>query len=144
MRAELARIDIADAEAMGCNGRRIRDLENETGAALFVRHHSRVRLTYAGRRFVSRARKAGNQIGIAKKDAGAIGRGENGVVWIGIFFSLAPGFLVELPSACQVPRLEVIDGGPAEHLSAIQQHRTEVAFLTGRRRLRGATTEDAD
>jgi DNA-binding transcriptional LysR family regulator len=38
--------------------RRIRDLEERLGAALFVRSHSGVQLTFAGKQFVERGRKA--------------------------------------------------------------------------------------
>jgi len=42
--------------------RRIRDLEDEIGAALFIRSHEGVKLTYAGQRFLYRARIALDQI----------------------------------------------------------------------------------
>jgi DNA-binding transcriptional LysR family regulator len=45
--------------------RRIRDLEDEIGVALFIRHHGGVHLTHAGQRFLARARKALNHIGSA-------------------------------------------------------------------------------
>ncbi|MGD9925442.1 MAG: LysR family transcriptional regulator [Pseudorhodoplanes sp.] len=115
--------------------RRIRDLEDEIGAALFIRHHRGVDLTYAGERFLSRARKAITQIGYAAKDVGAIGRGEEGVVRIGIFSSLASGFLAELLFAYGAEhsgvRLDFIEGGPGEHIASVQGHRIDIAFLTG-------------
>lgn len=115
--------------------RRIRDLEEAIGAGLFVRHRSGVNLTYAGEQFVHRARRALNQIGQAERDAGAIGRGEDGVVRIGIFSSLASGFLAELFQAYDADharvRLDFIEGGPTDHLLAIQQHQLDVAFLAG-------------
>lgn len=46
-----------------------------------------------------RARCALNQIGYAEKDVGAAGRGVHGVVRIGLFSSLASGFLTELLQA---------------------------------------------
>lgn len=73
--------------------RRIHDFEDEIGAALFIRSHQGVKLTYAGQRFACRARIALDQIGHAAKDVGAIGRAEDGVVRIGIFSSMASGFL---------------------------------------------------
>lgn len=76
--------------------RRIRDLEDEIGAALFIRHHGGVHLTHAGQRFLIRARRALSQIGHAAVDAASSGRGEAGVVRIGIFSSLASGFLADL------------------------------------------------
>lgn len=115
--------------------RRIRHVEDETGAALFIRHPSGVKLTYAGQRFVSQARKAINHVGYAVKDMGVIGRGEEGVVRVGIFSSLASGFLAELlhtyHKAHPRVRLDVMEGGPAEHIPAIQQYGIDVAFLTG-------------
>lgn len=115
--------------------RRIRDLEDEIGATLFIRHRSGVTLTHAGQKFLTRARKAVNQIGYAAKDAGVIGRGEEGVVRIGIFSSLASGFLAELLRAYddRHPRIrpDVVEGDPSQHAAAVQQHRIDVAFLTG-------------
>lgn len=115
--------------------RRIRDVEDETGTALFIRHHAGVRLTYAGQRFVGRARKAVSHARDAIKDVSVIGRGDEGIVRIGIFSSLASGFLAELLHAYRAVhprvRLDVIEGGPAEQIPAIQQHRIDVAFLTG-------------
>jgi Bacterial regulatory helix-turn-helix protein, lysR family len=93
--------------------RRVRDLEDEIGAALFIRSNGGVHLTYAGHRFVVRARKAIGQVGRAAKDVGAIGRDEEGVVRIGIFSSLASGFLAELIQAYNAShsgvRLEFIE-----------------------------------
>jgi DNA-binding transcriptional LysR family regulator len=115
--------------------RRIRDLEDEIGATLFVRHHGGVRLTYAGERFIHRARRAIDQINNAAKDVSTIGRGEDGVVRIGLISSLASGFLAELIQAYDAShagvRLDFIEGGLSDHLPAIQQHLLDVAFLTG-------------
>lgn len=127
------------AQALGVHesavSRRIRDLEDEIGAALFIRHHGGVSLTYAGQRFLGRAREAISQIGYATKDVGAIGRGEDGVVRIGIFSSLASGFLAELLFAYDAEhsgvRLDFIEGGSSEHVASVQGHRIDVAFLTG-------------
>ncbi len=115
--------------------RRIRDLEDELGAALFIRSHDGVRLTYAGQRFVCRARIALDQIGHAARDVGAIGRGEDGMVRIGIFSSMASGFLAELFQAYDSGhagvRLDFVDGVPLDHITAVRQHRLDVAFITG-------------
>lgn len=115
--------------------RRIRDLEGEIGTALFIRHRSGVNLTQAGERFVARARKALSQIGHAAIDAASFGRGELGTVRIGIFSSLASGFLADLlrtyVGAHPTIRPELIEGGPSIHISAIQRHQLDVAFLTG-------------
>ncbi|RVO59196.1 LysR family transcriptional regulator [Sinorhizobium meliloti] len=115
--------------------RRIRDLEDEIGAALFIRHHGGVHLTHAGERFLVRARRALNQIGHAAIDAGSCGRGEAGVVRIGIFSSLASGFLSDLlrtyVGANPGVRPDLIEGGPAGHIISVQRHHLDIAFLTG-------------
>ncbi|MCA3576376.1 MAG: LysR family transcriptional regulator [Bradyrhizobium sp.] len=115
--------------------RRIRDLEDDIGATLFIRHHGGVDLTYAGQRFLVRARKAISQIAYAAKDVGSIGRGEEGLVRIGIFSSLASGFLAELLSAYDARHsgvhLDFVEGGPNEHIASVQRRRIDVAFLTG-------------
>lgn len=115
--------------------RRIHDLEDELGSALFIRQNSGVALTYAGEQFVQRARKAINQVGYAAKDVAAIGRGENGVVRVGLFSSLASTFLTELFRSYDVGhkevRLDFIEGSPDQHISKIRQHRLDVAFLVG-------------
>jgi DNA-binding transcriptional LysR family regulator len=115
--------------------RRIRDLEDSLGASLFQRYNGGVLLTQAGQQFVRYARKALRQIGQGAKDVAAIGRSESGRIKIGIFSSLASGFLADLVKAydeshAQV-RMEFIDGDPADHVSAIRQLRLDVAFITG-------------
>lgn len=115
--------------------RRIRDLEDHLGASLFQRHNGGVILTLAGQRFVRHTRKALRQIESGAKDVATIGRSEDGRIKIGIFSSLASGFLPEVLRAygqghAQV-RIELIDGDPADHVSAIRQLRLDVAFITG-------------
>ena len=58
--------------------RRIRDLDDEIGAALFIRSHGGVKITYAGQQFLHRARIALHQVGHVAMDVGAIGRAEDG------------------------------------------------------------------
>lgn len=115
--------------------RRIRDLEDNMGSALFIRHHSGVILTYAGEQFVRRAQCVINQIGYAERDVAVAGRGEDGVVRIGIFSSLASGFIADLVRRYgeinSNVRLNFVEGGPSEHVVAIRRHELDVAFLTG-------------
>ena len=115
--------------------RRIRDLEDQLGASLFHRHNGGVFLTLAGQRFVRHARKALRQIEQGAKDVAMIGRSEDGRIKIGIFSSLASGFLSDLLRAydkCHATvRIEFIDGDPADHVSSIRQLRLDVAFITG-------------
>lgn len=115
--------------------RRIRDLEDEIGAALFIRHHGGVQLTQAGQRFLVKTTRALELIRQAAADAALFGRGETGAVCIGIFSSLASGFLAELLrtnlTVSPAVRLDLMEGGPSSHIAAIQQHKIDVAFLTG-------------
>lgn len=115
--------------------RRIRDLEDHLGASLFQRHNSGVLLTIAGQQFLRYSRKALQQLGQGAKDVAAIGSCESGRIKVGIFSSLASGFLWELLRAYgkKHPQvwMEVIDGDPADHVSAIRQFRLDLAFLTG-------------
>ena len=130
---------MAAAAALGIQesavSRRIRDLEDRLGTAFFIRSPGGVKLTHAGRQFVQRGRKALSEIGLAKAEVSAIGRGDDGHLKIGIFSSLASGFLSELVRAFgdryAAVQLTFIDGNPAEHLAAIRQHQLDVAFITG-------------
>lgn len=123
--------------------RRIRDLEDRLGVSLFVRRHSGVCLTNAGQSFVGRARRALSHIRHAASDATSGGRGEVGGVRVGIFTSLAGGFLADLlrtySQRHSAVRLDLIEGAPAEHVSAVQRLQTDVAFLTG-----APTADDCD
>lgn len=111
----------------------IADLEDQIGVALFIRSPSGVRLTYAGNRFLVRVRRAIHHIDHALQEVGTIGRGESGVVSIGIFSSLASGFLTDLIQtyAGNYPgvSLEFVEGDPAKHIQAVQNHQIDVAFV---------------
>jgi DNA-binding transcriptional LysR family regulator len=121
--------------------RRIRDLEDELGAALFVRRASGVQLTYAGERFLDHARRAMGEVTHAVVEVGAIGRGEAGAVRVGIFSSLASGFLADLLREYLIKhpdvRTDVFEGSPSGHLSAVRHHQTDIAFLTGEQEVDG-------
>lgn len=115
--------------------RRIRDLEDELGASLFQRHNGGVCLTLAGQHFVRRARKGLQQIEHGARDVAAIGRSERGHIKVGIFSSLASGFLCELLGAYGKEhasvRVEFFDGDPADHVASIRRLQLDVAFITG-------------
>lgn len=103
--------------------RRIRDLEDEIGVALFIRSSGGVRLTQAGERFLKRARRAVDQLDHATFDAAAFGRGEAGTVRIGILSSLASGFLCNLLRTYGEQygdvHLDLSEGSASDHLAAI-------------------------
>jgi DNA-binding transcriptional LysR family regulator len=113
--------------------RGIRDLEDEIGVSLFIRSPTGVKLTHAGGTFLSHARAAIRHIEYGLKDASAAGRGEVGWIKIGIFSSLSSGFLSDLLQAYQTENPEIgldfVEGGPVEHVAAIQHHQMDIAFL---------------
>ncbi|MAM94513.1 LysR family transcriptional regulator [Parvibaculum sp.] len=115
--------------------RRIRDLEDELGASLFVRYSGGVRLTVAGQEFLRNARHALRQIDIGVTKVAAVGRAEQGLIKIGIFSSLASGFLFDLlrTYAQRHPnvKIDIIDGSPPEHVAAVRNLNLDVAFITG-------------
>lgn len=115
--------------------RRIRDLEDALGVSLFIRDHRGVHLTNAGRSFLGRARRAMTHIKHAAVDAASSGRGEVGAIRIGIFSSLACGFLADLlrtyAERNSAVRVDLVEGAPSTHVSAILQLQIDLAFLTG-------------
>lgn len=115
--------------------RQIRNLENHVGVSLFQRHGAGVTLTIAGERFLPNARRVLKAIAEGTRDIEVIGRGETGTVRIGIFSSLASGFLSDLLRVFTRKhdgvRMDFIDGDPGDHVSAIRQLKLDVAFLTG-------------
>ena len=125
--------------------RSIRDLEDQVGASLFHRRSSGVTLTYAGQRFLPQARRILRDIGHSVEDVARIGRVENGRLKIGIFSSLASGFLANLllayDSAHAKVHIEFIEGNPDEHIAAVRQFQIDVAFLTGTRVWPGCETD---
>lgn len=125
--------------------RRIRELEERLGATFFIRSPCGVKLTRAGTHFVQRGRKALAEIRLAKAEVGAIGRGEDGHVRIGIFSSLASGFLSDLIQSFGerygAVKLTFIDGNPAEHVGAIRRLHLDIAFITGTAEWKGCDSQ---
>lgn len=117
--------------------RRIRDLEHQLGATLFHRHTAGVSLTFAGQRFLRRAQQILRSVDDGMLDVAAIGRSEHGHIRIGIYSSIASGFLAELLRryADQYPKVQIdmFDDNPAEHVARIRQLKLDAAFVTGER-----------
>jgi DNA-binding transcriptional LysR family regulator len=115
--------------------RRIRSLEEMLGVSLFERYHGGVRITAAGARFFDRARSALAQLDHAVKIAGAAGRGENGHLRIGIFSSIAAGFLRDLIWTFREQHpdvaLQISELASREHVALIRKGRLDVAFVMG-------------
>ncbi len=125
--------------------RRIRDVEDRVGTSLFTRHSAGVELTVAGRNFVYHARCAMAEIDRAAKLAGSSGRGEHGSVKLGVFSSLASGFIANLLRAYEAKNarvhIEYVEGAPREHIAAVRRYQLDVAFLTGRSEISDCDTE---
>lgn len=117
--------------------RRIRDLEDFLGASLFHRCSSGVRLTYAGKRLLPRAQQIIQKLAESAEDIASVGRSERGCVRIGVYSSIASGFLANLlrcyGTRHENVRLEIIDGPPDEHVAAIRDLQLDVAFLSDAR-----------
>lgn len=124
--------------------RRVRDLEDQLGASLFHRLTTGVTLTIAGQRFLQRARIALQSVGDGARDIAAIGRVEEGRIRVGIFSSLASGFLHDLLNSYDQAHsgvlVELIDGNPEEHVASVRQLRIDVAFITGTSSWNGCDT----
>lgn len=117
--------------------RSIRDLEDEIGASLFIRHPSGVSLTLAGQRFLARARSALEQIREAREEVAAIGRAEQGHLKIGLFSHLASGFLSDLfhvyDKRFSGVHIDFVDAAVEDHVVAIRRFEMDAAFVLGRR-----------
>lgn len=115
--------------------RRVRSLEDALGVSLFERYHGGVRVTTAGAQFIDRARHAIVQLNHAVKAAEAAGRGENGLLRIGIFSSMAAGFLRELLRAYSTDHpdvaVHVSEGSLREQIGLIGKRRLDVLFVMG-------------
>jgi len=125
--------------------RAIRDLEDKLGASLFHRRVGGVCLTFAGERFLETARVVLQEIDLGIREVAAIGSGENGCIKVGISSSLASGFLSDLLGAykkghTQV-RIEISDGRPAKHVTAVQKLRLDVAFVAANHQQEDCVTE---
>jgi DNA-binding transcriptional LysR family regulator len=115
--------------------RRVRSLEDMLGVSLFERYHAGVRVTAAGAQFLEQARRAVYQLDYAIKTAGVAGRGANGRLSIGIFSSIAAGFMRELTRAYIRDHPEVtiriVEGAAGDHIALIRKRRLDIAFVRG-------------
>lgn len=115
--------------------RRVRDLEDQIGASLFLRHSGGVSLTLAGQRFLGRARLALDQLDEGAREVAAIGRSEAGHLNVGVFSSLASGFLSGLFKAYDEKHpsinIDFVAESAAHHLVSIDKFQMDIAFTIG-------------
>jgi DNA-binding transcriptional LysR family regulator len=127
------------AEALGvCQSsisKRVRKLENILGVDLFDRHHAGVKVTNAGRQFFEHIKMALDHLESAVSSAGMAGRVEKGSLKIGIFSSLASGFLPEL-LRCYLARhpgidISIVEAPPSENLARLRADELDIVFVMG-------------
>lgn len=116
--------------------RSVRDLEDEIGVSLFIRHSSGVNLTLAGQRFLNRTRQALDQIREATVEAAALGRSEEGHLKVGLFSNLSSGFLRDLfqtyDSRYAGVHIDFVEAPAESHAAAIRRFDLDAAFVLGR------------
>jgi len=126
------RAAVALGIAQSSVSRRIRDLEDEIGASLFIRQSKGVELTLAGQRFLDHSREALNQIGAGTEVVSAIGRGEIGRISVGLSSPISH-FLSTLIRTFGARhdgvRITFAEGDIDMQLMAISQLRMDVAFV---------------
>jgi len=115
--------------------RRIGELEARLGVPLFVRNHCGVKPTEAGEQFVRRGRNALEQIQLALAEVRSGAKPLEGTLRIGIFSSLASGFLADLirtfGAAYPNVQLAFTAANPAKQVAAVRRFELDIAFLTG-------------
>ena len=113
--------------------RRIQALEDELGVSLFERQSNGVRPTIAGQRFLERTRAAFAEIDYAIKNAAAAGRGDEGVIRIGVLPPLLSSFLCDVLTEFREAQPGVIfdflEGSPEKLIARIMERRLDIAFV---------------
>lgn len=126
--------------------KRVRGLEEKLGVALFERRPRGVRPTLAGETFFAQARSVLLRLDNAVVGARQAGRGEQGTLRIGVFTSLAGGFLRELVQEFQrahpMVHIDVRDGERRAHIADIRRHALDVVLATGNGEVIGCDTAE--
>ena len=114
---------------------RIKQLEQDLGTLLFERRHRGVRLTEAGQHFLEHVATGIEHLDHAVRTAGTIARGEQGRLRVGLYSSIAAGFLAELLSLFrkQYPAvdLQITEGRARDTIREVREARLDVAFIVG-------------
>jgi len=114
---------------------RVKTLEGDLGVLLFERHARGVRLTEAGRQFVASVSAGIDQLDHAVKTAGALARGEEGCLRIGLHVPPLAGFLADLLARHheQYPRIgiDVTEGRSADIMQLVREGQLDIAFVIG-------------
>lgn len=114
---------------------RIKTLEEDLGVLLFERHARGVRLTEAGRHFVESVSVGIGHLDHAVKTAGALARGEEGRLSIGLHVPPMAGFLADLlmRQRKRHPRIgiDVTEGRSADIIRLVREGQIDIAFVIG-------------
>lgn len=114
---------------------RIKALEENLGVLLFERHARGVRLTEAGRHFVASVSTGIDQLDHAVKTAGALARGEEGCLRIGLHMPPLTGFLADMLTRHRAQHpgigIEVTEGRSADIMRLVRQDQLDIAFIIG-------------
>jgi DNA-binding transcriptional LysR family regulator len=111
----------------------IQRLERQVGVALFDRNRRKVELTEAGRAMLTHAREALAQADLAANAARSAAAGSAGTLTVGFLASAAIELLPRIVPPWQAvapqAKLELIEGTSRDHLTALLEHRLDVAFV---------------
>jgi len=114
---------------------RIKQLEQDLGILLFERRHRGVRLTEAGQHFLEHVATGIEHLDHAVRTAGAIARGEQGRLRVGLYSSIAAGFLAELLGQFRelhpAVDLQIAEGRARDAIRGVREARLDVAFVIG-------------
>jgi len=114
---------------------RIKMLEEDLGVVLFERRHRGVRLTDAGRNFITEVAAGIGHLDFAIKTAGATLSGAVGHLSIGLLSSIASGFLADLRRRYrdEHPEIEValFEGRSDEIIRRVREANLDIVFVLG-------------
>lgn len=114
---------------------RVKALEEDLGILLFERHARGVRLTEPGRHFVASVSAGIDQLDHAVKTAGALARGEEGCLRIGLHMPPLAGFLPDMLAYHHErhPRIgiDVTEGRSADIMQLVRKGQLDIAFVIG-------------
>lgn len=133
------------AEALGIKqsslSRRIRQMEDRLGVAVFERSSGGVRLTTAGTEILRTSRHLVDGLDHMMASARAAGRGEAGRLAIGFYASLSAGNLraTLMEHSRRFPQVEirVVEGTGTSLMVGLEHGTLDVAIVTGERAVRG-------
>ncbi|RRN74611.1 LysR family transcriptional regulator [Agrobacterium deltaense] len=115
--------------------RRVQLVERRLGAAIFERHPGGVTLTAAGEIFLRDATIGAHHLRRAVQAVACLKRGRQGVLRIGLFVSLAAGFLGELVERYRERHegvdLQFEENTAERNLSRVINGELDIAFVTG-------------